>query len=96
MINPTKQIKAIKKPTIGGGAGGVPVPLSRNEILLRLGEAFDFVHRKIIRGRITAADMERQGFLRLEGYLASVYLGGLKDADLDELKDRIKALEEKP
>jgi hypothetical protein len=74
----------------------VPPILSRATVLKMLGECISSVHHKLRvgRNRSTEKDKLKQEMLRVQGYLSSVYLAGLRDLEMQELDDRLKALEE--
>lgn len=71
-----------------------PIP-TRTDVLKMLGECIRSVHHKLRRGRSKdiQKDKLKQEMLRVQGYLTSVYLGGLKDLELEELNARILKLE---
>ncbi len=69
--------------------------LSREEVLVRLSEAISVVYYKSITGRIRDTDKDelRLKWLKAQGYLAGVFLSGLKDLNYDKLSERITKIE---
>ncbi len=71
---------------------GTPL-LSRAEVLGKLAECINLVHDKIKKGRIRETDKQKQDLLKTQGYLTGIYLGGLKDMEIEQLTERIQKLE---
>lgn len=69
---------------------------SREQMLGLLNDAIDESHEKAVNGRVYNPENEkvRQGWLRVFGYLAGQYRQLKKDQKLDELEERLDALEE--
>jgi hypothetical protein len=67
----------------------------RNELIDALDEAIDEAERKVKSGRVRDPQNEkvRQGWFRVLGYLAGQQRRLLEDRDLDELRERVDALE---
>jgi len=72
---------------------GTPI-LSRVEVLAKLAECINLVHDKIIKGRVRKTDKQKETMLKTQGYLTGIYFQGLKDQELDEIKERIARLEQ--
>lgn len=74
---------------------GTPL-MKREEVLGLLGECINQIHDKLKTGRIrdTKKDTSRQNLLKVQGYLTGIYLGGLKDLELEQLAERIEKLEQ--
>lgn len=70
--------------------------LSRQDVLKMLGECITSVHKKLRTGRNRDKEKDKfkENMLRAQGYLSSVYLGGLKDLEMEELNERLSKLEE--
>ncbi|CQR49236.1 MULTISPECIES: hypothetical protein [Haloferax] len=84
------------KPENEPAVPAIPENANRGEVLDLLEDAINETHRKIESGRVYDPENEkvRQGWMRVLGYLAGQYRQLLKDKDLDELAERIEALEE--
>ena len=69
---------------------------SREVLINQLDDAIAEAHEKAVDGRVYDAENEkvRQGWLRVVGYLAGQKRQLLKDKELDEMAERIAALEE--
>ncbi len=78
-----------------GNKGDTPL-MKREEVLGLLGECINQIHDKLKTGRIrdTKKDTARQNLLKVQGYLTGIYLGGLKDLELEQLAERIEKLEQ--
>lgn len=74
---------------------GVPL-MKREEVLGLLGECIRQIHDKLKTGRIrnTTKDNARQNLQKVQGYLTGIYLGGLKDLELEQLSERVEKLEQ--
>ncbi len=70
-------------------------PPSREEVLSKLGECISSLHRKLKNGRVRDGDATRLQTLRAQAYLCQVFLAGLKDKEIDEIKVRLDKLEGK-
>ena len=68
---------------------------SREHLLELLEGALDEAHRKAESGRVYDAENEkvRQGWFRTLGYLTGQYRQLLNDRDLEEMEERLEALE---
>ena len=75
------------------GRGTLPI-LARQQVLSMLGECLGQIHEKLQHGRIRDKDTARQSMLKIQGYLSGIYLGGLKDLEIEELNERIAKLEQ--
>lgn len=67
----------------------------REQLLSILEDGLDEAHRKVESGRVYDPENEkvRQGWLRVLGYLAGQYRQVLNDRDLEEMEERLEALE---
>lgn len=76
------------------GRGTLPI-LSREQVLSMIGECLGQIHGKLQHGRIRTTDKDkaRNDLLKVQGYLSGIYLQGLKDLELEQLNERIAALE---
>lgn len=77
-------------------AGDEAEPAPRDEMLDLLEDAVREAHRKVESGRVYDAENEktRIQWIRALAYAAGQYRQLLKDRELDELRERIEALED--
>ena len=70
--------------------------ISREELLVKASEIVRILHRRTTTRRFKAGqhDRPRLAYARVAVAAVTAYAGILKDAELDELKKRIEALEQ--
>ena len=72
-------------------------PPDRQEVLSLLEDGISEAHEKVTSGRVYNAEHEnvRQGWIRVLAYAAGQYRQLMKDKDLEEMRQRLEAIEER-